>query len=161
MAEPVRDEFVDIGRQFGIFLRRAERFYAGLRDEPGGLDLDKGAYILLGRLASDGPGRLSALAEDVYLDLSTVSRQVGALEQAGLVARTPDPKDGRAALIAATEAGIAVITRHRERSLAGLRELLADWTPTERHEFARLFTKFNETIEVAGQSTKTTRQAQK
>ena len=37
---------------------------------------DRAAYLLLGRIAVDGPGRLSTLAGDLCVDLSVVSRQV-------------------------------------------------------------------------------------
>ncbi len=142
------DDHAQISRQFGLFLRRADRFYADLRVEPDGLDLERGAYLLLGRIATDGPARLSVLAEDVCLDLSTVSRQVAALEAVGLVGRTTDSADRRASVIAATDAGVAIFSRNREVWLAALRDLLADWTPGERAEFARLFTRLNNNIAV-------------
>lgn len=145
------DDHVEIGRQFGIFLRRADRFYASLRVAPDGLDLERGAYILLSRIASGGPARLSVLAEDVCLDLSTVSRQVGALESAGLVDRSVDPTDKRAVLVVATATGQAVFARNRELWQSALRDLLADWTAQERAEFTRLFTRLNETIATSGQ----------
>jgi DNA-binding MarR family transcriptional regulator len=145
------DDHVEIGRQFGIFLRRADRFYANLRVAPDGLDLERGAYILLSRIASGGPARLSVLADDVCLDLSTVSRQVGALESAGLVDRCPDPTDKRAVLVGVTATGQSVFARNRELWQSALRDLLADWTAQERAEFTRLFTRLNETIATSGQ----------
>jgi len=135
-----------IGRQCGLFLRRADRFYADLRVATPGFELERAAYVLLGQICTDGPARLSVLAEDVSLDLSTVSRQVAALEAAGLVARTTDSADRRASVIAATETGTEVFSRNREIWGAALRELLADWTPDERAEFTRLFTRLNESI---------------
>jgi DNA-binding MarR family transcriptional regulator len=145
------DDHVEIGRQFGIFLRRADRFYASLRVAPDGLDLERGAYILLSRIASGGPARLSALADDVCLDLSTVSRQVGALESAGLVERSTDTTDKRAVLVGATASGQEVFARNRDLWLSAFRDLLADWTPAERAEFTRLFTRLNDTIATSGQ----------
>jgi DNA-binding MarR family transcriptional regulator len=148
------NDHVEIGRQFGIFLRRADRYYARLKTPPDGLDLERGAYILLSRIAGGGPMRLSALADDVSLDVSTASRQVGALESAGLVARTPDPTDRRAMLIEATQTGQKVFARNQELWQSALRDLLVDWTPRERTEFARLFTRLNETIARLGQEKK-------
>jgi DNA-binding MarR family transcriptional regulator len=37
--------------------------------------------------------------------------------------------------------------RNREKWLAALRTLLADWTPAERQEFARLFARLNDAME--------------
>jgi len=136
-----QDAHVQITRQLGTFLRRVERFWAGTQGEP-----DRGGYLLLGQLATDGPQRLSAAAERAGLDLSTVSRQVAALEAAGLVTRSPDPTDRRATLIEVSPAGHEVLGSNRERWHAALRELLADWTPAERAEFARLFGRFNDAL---------------
>jgi DNA-binding MarR family transcriptional regulator len=129
-----------IARELGVFLRHFVRMQ-NQRTASGGLD--RAAYHLLGRLADGGPGRLSTLAAHLHLDLSVVSRQAAALEAAGLVARTPDPADRRASVIAATEAGHRFLSQKREHFEALLRVLLADWTPSERAEFARLMGRFN------------------
>jgi len=140
------DELQAIVRQFGLFFRRAYRFYQGLHLHDEGPHLERAAYQALSRIASDGPVRLSALAQDLCVDLSTVSRQVATLESAGLVRRTPDLSDRRASLIEATQTGAEVFARHRDKWLAALRDLLADWTPAERQEFARLFARLNDAI---------------
>jgi len=140
------DAYAEIGRQFGVFLRRADRFYADLRLGPDGLDLDRSAYLLLGRVVAVGPTRLSALADGLSLDLSTISRQVHALEAAELVGRTTESTDRRASLIAATDRGREIFERNRAVQQAALRDLLSDWTDAERDEFARLLTRFNDTI---------------
>jgi DNA-binding MarR family transcriptional regulator len=140
------DEYVAIGRQFGRFFRNGERFYQSLRLEVPGRHLDRAAYHVLGRIAGGGPVRLSEIAGELCVDLSTVSRQVAALEADGLIRRTPDPSDRRASLLEATDAGSRLFTDQRAKWLAGLRALLADWTPTERQEFASLFARLNEAI---------------
>jgi DNA-binding MarR family transcriptional regulator len=139
------DDYLEIGRQFGVFLRRADRFYCDLKVGQG-FDLEKAAYALLGRIVTGGPARLSGLADDMGLDLSTISRQVAALEAAGLVVRTTDSADRRASVIAASETGSEVLLRNQAIWQSALKELLADWTPTERSEFARLFARLNESI---------------
>jgi DNA-binding MarR family transcriptional regulator len=140
------DAYGVIGRQFGVFLRRADRFYADLRLGPDGLDLDRAGYLLLGRIVAAGPIRLSALADGMCLDLSTISRQVHTLEAAGLVGRTTESTDRRASLIAATDRGREIYDRNHAVQRAALRDLLSDWTDAERDEFARLLTRFNDTI---------------
>jgi DNA-binding MarR family transcriptional regulator len=92
---------------------------------PGGVPW--ATYTLLFHLVTGGPRRASALAECVYVDPSTVSRQVDQLVRLGLVERRADPADGRATLLAATEAGRGVYRRirsARDRMVAGL---LTDW----------------------------------
>jgi len=99
-------------------------FPAGLM--PAGVD--KAGYIALARLAETGSVRLSDLAASLLLDVSTVSRQVRALEGGGLIERTADPDDGRAAFLAATDRGrevLATVSAVRHEQLASA---LADWS---------------------------------
>jgi DNA-binding MarR family transcriptional regulator len=140
------DEYLALTRQFGLFFRRAERFHQSLHLDGAERPLERAAYQVLGRIASGGASRLSTLACDLSVDLSTVSRQVAALEAAGLVRRAPDPRDRRASLIEPTETGSEIFARNREKWLGALRALLADWTPAERREFVRLFARLNEAI---------------
>ncbi len=72
---------------------------------------------------SNHPGhrmRLSDLAGSVLLSLSGMSRMVGRLEQAGLVAREPCQEDRRAANAVLTEAGLALVREARATHLAGV-----------------------------------------
>jgi len=131
-------EYAAIGHELGTFVRRALR----MQDK----GLDRAAYHLLGRLAGDGPCRLTTLAADLGVDLSVVSRQVAALEADGLVVRTPDPADRRASRVAATDAGLDLFHRNRAELRKKLRTLLAGWTEAERIEFARLMRRFNEAL---------------
>lgn len=140
------DEHAAIGRQVGRFIRLSERLFASLKWSDAGRGLERPAYVLLSRIAVDGPFRLSALATDVALDLSTVSRQVGALETAGLVRRATDPTDRRASLVEVTDVGRDVFEENRARWLAMWQELLAGWTPQERQIFAALFTQLNQSL---------------
>lgn len=145
-SEP-HDEFVELGRVISQFYRRAHLLYQRIEFDP---PLERAAYTLLARIVTDGPLRLSTLACALVLDLSTVSRQVAALESAGLVARTTDPADRRASVIAATETGREAFARNRRRWVAALRDLMADWTPQERREFTRLFARLNHSIAPPG-----------
>jgi len=135
------DEYAEITRQLAVLMRRVGRLHAA------GDDLvDRSAYFVLGRLVNGGPARLSALAAELALDLSVVSRQVATLEAAGLVDRAPDPADRRASLITASEAGVEAFDRKRERFVALLRAALKDWSAADRRQFAQLFARFNEAM---------------
>lgn len=147
---PDDDEHVPLGLLIGQFIRNVNRFYQQLRLDP---PLERAAYVVLARIVGGGPARLTGLAEGLGFDLSTVSRQVSALEQAGLVDRTPDPADRRAQVITATETGRAAFARHRRVWVGALRQVTADWTPHERREFVRLFTRLNDAFsEYEGQA---------
>src|SRR3954449_10470571 len=65
--------------------------------------LDRAAYVILRSLQEQGPQNVSAIADRLNLDGSTVTRQVTALQQYGLVERRPDPRDGRGTVIEPTE----------------------------------------------------------
>lgn len=62
-------------------------------------------------IARSGPLRLNDLAAHLYLDKSTTSRVVDALVSKDYVERTPDPSDGRAVQLAATDSGRRLVGR--------------------------------------------------
>jgi DNA-binding MarR family transcriptional regulator len=102
--------------------------------------------MLLFNLCKDGPQRSSALAAAACVDPSTVSRQIADLVDLGLVERRADPNDGRATLLAATEAGEA---RHRmvhERRDRAFAVMLADWSDADVHTLVGLMRRFNDTL---------------
>jgi len=76
-------------------------------------EVDPLAYPVLFTLWCQ-PRRVSDLADKVYADISTVSRQVTHLVGLGLIERLPDPEDGRAHLLTLTPAGIALLTTLRQ-----------------------------------------------
>src|SRR5271163_3444438 len=62
-------------------------------------EVDRAGYIALRTLDVLGPSCINRLAQELHLDSSTVTRQVGVLESGGLVVRHVDPNDGRSWLI--------------------------------------------------------------
>ncbi|SCG45709.1 MarR family winged helix-turn-helix transcriptional regulator [Micromonospora humi] len=109
--------------------------------------LDRAAYVILRHLDVAGPQNVSALAARLNLDGSTVTRQVSALQRDGLIARTPDPADGRGTVISATPAGLqrmAAVQAARTR-LYG--EMLAGWSETDRDTLAELLHRLNEALD--------------
>jgi DNA-binding MarR family transcriptional regulator len=72
---------------------------------------------VLGRLDREGPQSVSDLAAAERVRPQSMAQTVGDLEGEGLVARAPDPSDGRRALVSLTAAGRAELEadrRHRE-----------------------------------------------
>ncbi|MBB6733196.1 MarR family winged helix-turn-helix transcriptional regulator [Cohnella zeiphila] len=108
--------------------------------------LDRSAYLLLNHISFLGPSGVKALAEELRLDISTVSRQTAALEQKGFVIRIPDPRDGRAFTFQLSETGTAALNEDRQARLAQLRALLEEWSEEERSSFGKLLNKFNHTF---------------
>ncbi|MEV6114571.1 MarR family winged helix-turn-helix transcriptional regulator [Streptomyces sp. NPDC052109] len=127
-----------IQREMTIFARRA-RASAG-RMHP---ELSLVSYTLLGHLEEQGGCRATDLAAHYALDKSTVSRQVAALERAGLIERRLDPEDHRVQVLDLTEAGreiLAQVTRNRR---AAFRERLADWPEEDLVRFAAYLERYN------------------
>lgn len=103
---------------------------------PDGITINRTGHWLLVRVSESAPLRLSEIADSVELDLSTLSRQVRHLVDAGLVAKVPDPADGRAALLSLTEQGSAVLEAVSESRRRVLAEAIAGWTDEERSALA-------------------------
>jgi DNA-binding MarR family transcriptional regulator len=85
--------------------------------------------LTLARLQADGPARISDLARLEGVTQPAMTGLVNRLEGEGMVTRTADPTDARAALVALTDSGRGFVeTRRAERSrvLAGRVERLSD-----------------------------------
>ena len=107
-----------------------------------GDDLDRPSFMLLHTLACGGPSRVTGLAAAVHSDPSTVSRQAAALVGMGLVERCADPDDGRASLLAITDAGRALLDRARQRRDDRIAAIIEPWQHAERTQFADLIDRF-------------------
>jgi DNA-binding MarR family transcriptional regulator len=105
------------------------------------------AYGLLARLVTDGPRRMTSLAEASYVDTSTVSRQTSALIRHGLVERRPDPEDGRASILAPTPDGLRAFHDNRRRHNENMARMLAGWSEEDVHRLAALLARLNTDIE--------------
>jgi DNA-binding MarR family transcriptional regulator len=104
-----------------------------------------GSMLLL-QLCKDGPQRSSALAAAVCVDPSTVSRQIGDLVDLGLVERRADPHDGRATLLAATQAGQTRYQQLHERRDRAFALMLADWSDTDVSALVDLLSRLNDSL---------------
>lgn len=93
---------------------------------------------LLTELVHRGECRASDLAHHRIVDASVVSRQVGQLEHAGLLARRPDPADRRVSLLRATAEGKRVVNELEQRKAEWIGEALANWDDADVRELARL-----------------------
>jgi DNA-binding MarR family transcriptional regulator len=135
----VAESFIDLQRT----VRRSKaRLLAAA-----GNDVESAAQVLLHTVAAEGPLRASALAASVQADLSTVSRQVAALVGRGLLERQADQLDGRASLLAVTDAGRAAIAEHEQGRQAFFDEVLAGWSTEEMRQFAQQLERFTAAYE--------------
>lgn len=83
-------------------------------------------------LVEQGPLRLGALADRLFLDKSTTSRVVGTLVRKGYVEQQPDAADRRAATLSPTRAGRALCARITGDLVRQQKEVLEDLDPAVR-----------------------------
>lgn len=133
-----------IEQQMTMLLRRVQHIHVLTLSGP--VALDRSAYGILCRLADDGPQRLGALATAFWLDPSTITRQVHALERAGLAERSADPADRRASILHLTEEGSRVLKASRRHRCQRLERILGDWAESDREKLGELLGKFNDSM---------------
>lgn len=127
-----------IQREMTVFARRARASAGRLHPE-----LSLVSYTLLGHLEERDGCRATDLAAHYALDKSTVSRQVAALERAGLIERRVDPEDQRVQVLHLTEAGRQILAQVTENRQAAFRERLADWPEEDLTRFAGYLERYN------------------
>ena len=134
-----------IEQQLTTLLQRGPR--VPLSAEDGDVALDRSAYGILCQLADEGPQRLGVLATVFRLDPSTITRQVQALERAGLAVRYMDALDRRVVILDLTEDGRKVLDQARDYRRARLQQALADWRETDLRALARLLKELSASMD--------------
>jgi len=104
--------------------------------------VDLTTVAVLEAIVARGPVHPSALAAELAVPPSSVTRQVQAIEQAGHVAVVGDPADRRACLIEATAAGREELQRLHAISLEAFAPLITDWDVEEIRTLTALLTRF-------------------
>ena len=101
-----------------------------LRQAAGG-DLSPTMAAALATIDCHGPLTPSELAAREQIQRPTATRVLARLEEAGLVARTPDPADRRSSLVSATPAGHALLASVRARKDLYLADRLDRLSPED------------------------------
>jgi DNA-binding MarR family transcriptional regulator len=109
--------------------------------------LEWAAFGVLSQLTRCGAKRQSDLAELSLLDPSTVSRHVGQLVRQRLVERRPDPEDGRAVQLVATDRGQAVVAETTSRRNTVFLSALQGWDAADLRALTKLLSRFNDDLE--------------
>ena len=131
--------------EVGVLIRRIRRVIHE-RAHAVHEDMQPSAYLLLAWLAEEGPVRASAIAESFGIDKGAISRQLQHMVELGLVTRAPDPDDGRAMLVAASDDAVRRmhdVAAHRRKWLD---EQLGDWSAAELNGFVDTLARYNEAL---------------
>lgn len=95
------------------------------------------------RVIGEAPIRPGALAERLHIAPRSVTDVVDALDQGGLIDRTPDPGDRRAVVLGVTPEGRRTLTdvlAARDRAVEGWLGRLSEHDRSELHRILRLLT---------------------
>lgn len=103
------------------------------RQTSGG-ELTKTQFSILTTAVRRGPIRASEMAEIETLNPTMLSRMIGKMEAEGLLMRSADPDDGRAVVVAATHAGIALHSQLRDKRTQLFAEYLAQLPETKTQD---------------------------
>ncbi len=132
-----------IEQALGVIVRqtRSSRFSEAVR-ERAGIHLDRATYMVLVAISRLAPARLSDIATDLAVDVSTISRQVAALEQKGLIDRQGDPDDRRASRISLSAAGEHLTEKLRAAWRSTVADALDSWSERDLARLAPLIERF-------------------
>jgi DNA-binding MarR family transcriptional regulator len=118
-SEPdVSDVAVALRDSIGLLLRRMRQ-----QQPDGALTLPEGAAMT--RLHRGGPATSSALAKLEQISPQSMGATLAGLEARGLVARHPDPEDGRRVVLSVTEAGQRILQDKRNARTEQLAQALS------------------------------------
>nr|WP_202434402.1 MULTISPECIES: MarR family transcriptional regulator [unclassified Streptomyces] len=81
---------------------------------------------VLARLDESGPATTAALARAEFVRPQSMRLTLAALEARGLVARAPDPSDGRKSVVSVTDEGLAALAGVRAVTRGWLADAIAD-----------------------------------
>ena len=104
-------------------------------------DLEPGEFDVLAALRRAGkPYALtpSALISQNLVTSGTMTNRIDRLETKYLVARMPDPKDGRGVLVQLTQSGKSAVDRALDELLAREKSLLATVSKVDREKLANV-----------------------
>lgn len=132
--------------EVGVLIRRIKRVI-GERARAVHADLQPASYLMLSYLVEHGPMRSSAIAETFDIDKGAISRQVQHLVDLGLVDRTPDPDDGRAALVSASADAVRRLAAVTALRRTWLDERLGDWSDDELTGFVEVLGRYNQALD--------------
>jgi DNA-binding MarR family transcriptional regulator len=105
------------------------------------------------RFVGEKESRATHLAARLGVSAPVLSRHIAELEELGLVHRRPDPDDGRAQLVALTDAGRAKLIEIEEHRVATLQEFLQDWSQQDAEETAKVLSKLAESLRESARAT--------
>ncbi|KOG52908.1 MarR family transcriptional regulator [Streptomyces griseoflavus] len=120
----------DLGATVSLLVRQLRAV-----SHAGGLTASQRAA--LARIDAEGPTTIAALARAEYVRPQSMRMTIGALEEQGILRRSPHPTDGRQVVFSFTEEGRRVLTEARQAKQNWLAVAIAErLAPAEQHTLA-------------------------
>jgi DNA-binding MarR family transcriptional regulator len=141
-----REEPVDsLGEAFGAVARRLRvAAMAALADHDVTPSQVRAIRVLAAHEPGSGGVRAKELAERLKIAPRSATEVIDALEDKGLVSRSPDPGDRRATLVALTDAGRALAEEVRRTRGVESERIFDRLTASEREHLARILAKLQD-----------------
>ena len=143
------DQLGRLEQEVGVLIRRVKRVI-GERARAVHPDLQPASYLMLTFLATEGPQRSSVVSERFNVDKGAISRQVQHLSDLGLLDREPDPADGRAVLISASQDAVRRMEAVDRDRRVWLEERLEDWSEDDLRGFVGGLERYNRALDKNG-----------
>jgi DNA-binding MarR family transcriptional regulator len=102
-----------------------------------GLELTASQLSAMGTLARGDDQPIGVLAATEKVSAPSMTRIVNALQERGLVARTPDPSDRRQSLVSLTPSGRDLLLLNRRRRSEWLAQRIAELDPDDKEVLRR------------------------
>lgn len=143
-GNPRAEELLAVETQMWLLSRRLRRKLSQQAHEisPG---LGLIGYAVMEALSHRGERRQGEIGEIIGCEKGALSRAVNELIELGLVARHPDPDDGRAHLVGLTEQGRARMSRLRHERHDRFRNRMDEWSLEELRDLSSALARYNAT----------------
>lgn len=112
-------------------------------------ELQPVGYKILSAIVRRGPMHAGAIAAELEIDKSVVSRQIRHLQQLGLAVGVTDPNDGRARFIQPTPQAVESVGLKSSRMQRQLYGKLRDWAADDVEDLARLLARLTSEVVLA------------
>jgi DNA-binding MarR family transcriptional regulator len=147
-VSPTRRESQILGleHELAVLVRRLKRVISE-RARTIHEELTPAGYLMLTYMGEKGPVRPSEVVNTFDLDKGAVSRQIQLLVDLGLATKERDPDDGRAWVVAPTDAARDRISAMVSARRARLGRRLEDWSDEDLEGFVATLGRYNATLE--------------
>lgn len=143
------DALRELEGEVGVLIRRIRRVI-GERARAVHPELLPASYLMLGYVRDNGPVRATVIGQVFDIDKGAISRQVQHLIDLGLLDRSPDPEDGRATLLTASEDAVRRLDQVADDRRQYLADRLGGWSEQELAAFTATLRRYNEALNEPG-----------